>query len=86
MRNPAMAAEAAGRAELVPMWARQSASLSACTDVSAFLISSVEEVSEIADPSFSGAQRALENRILSNEKGPKVCNKYASLAQIGACR
>jgi tetratricopeptide (TPR) repeat protein len=50
VRNLAIAAEAAGRADLVPMWAGQSANLSTCTDVSAFLTSLVEEVSEIAGP------------------------------------
>src|ERR1700726_1910844 len=50
VRNLAIAAEAAGRADLVPMWAGQSANLSNCTDVSAFLSSLVEEVSEIAGP------------------------------------
>jgi nitronate monooxygenase len=48
VRNLAIAAEAAGRADLVPMWAGQSANLSNCSDVSAFLRSLVEEVSEIA--------------------------------------
>jgi nitronate monooxygenase len=48
VRNLAIAAEAAGRADLVPMWAGQSVNLSACTDVTAFLNSLVEEVSEIA--------------------------------------
>jgi nitronate monooxygenase len=50
VRNLAIAAEAAGRADLVPMWAGQSANLSTCTDVSAFLTLLVEEVSEIAGP------------------------------------
>jgi nitronate monooxygenase len=50
IRNLSIAAEAAGRADLVPMWAGQSANLSNCTDVSAFLSSLVEEVSEIAGP------------------------------------
>ena len=50
VRNLAIAAEAAGRADLVPMWAGQSANLSKCTDVLAFLSSLVEEVSEIAGP------------------------------------
>jgi nitronate monooxygenase len=50
VRNLSIAAEAAGRPDLVPMWAGQSANLSACTDVSAFLHSLVEEVSEIAGP------------------------------------
>lgn len=48
VRNLSLAAEAAGRSDLLPMWAGQSAGLSACTDVSAFLKSLVEEVSEIA--------------------------------------
>lgn len=50
VRNLAIAAEVAGRADLVPMWAGQSANLSTCTEVSAFLNSLVEEVSEIAGP------------------------------------
>jgi nitronate monooxygenase len=50
VRNLTMAAEAAGRADLVPMWAGQSASIGACTDVAAFLKSLVEEVGEIAGP------------------------------------
>jgi nitronate monooxygenase len=59
VRNLATAAEAAGRADLVPMWAGQSANLSTCTDVSAFLTSLVEEVSEIAGPiiQWSAARR-----------------------------
>jgi nitronate monooxygenase len=50
VRNLAIPAEAAGRSDLLPMWAGQSATLSICTDVSAFLNSLVEEVSEIAGP------------------------------------
>lgn len=50
VRNLAMAAEAAGRPDLVPMWAGQSANLSVCTDVPAFLQALVQEVSEIAGP------------------------------------
>jgi nitronate monooxygenase len=50
VRNLSIAAEAAGRSDLVPMWAGQSANLSACTDVAAFLNSLVEDVSEIAGP------------------------------------
>jgi nitronate monooxygenase len=50
VRNLSMAAEAAGRSDLVPMWAGQSANLSACADVPAFLSSLVEEISEIAGP------------------------------------
>ena len=50
VRNLSIAAEAAGRADLLPLWAGQSANLSACTDVAAFLRTLVEEVSEIAGP------------------------------------
>ena len=50
VRNLSTASEAAGRADLMPLWAGQSASLSTCNDVSVFLNSLVEEVSEIAGP------------------------------------
>ena len=50
VRSLSIAAEAAGRADLVPMWAGQSANLSTCTEVSAFLTSLAEQVSEIAGP------------------------------------
>ena len=49
VRHLSIAAEAAGRADLLPLWAGQSASLSACTDALAFLTSLVEEVSEIGE-------------------------------------
>ena len=52
VRNLAIAAEAAGRSDLLPLWAGQSASLSTCTDVSAFLTSLVEKVSEIGSSPF----------------------------------
>jgi nitronate monooxygenase len=48
VRNVAIAAEAAGRRDLLPMWAGQSASLSVCTNVAEFLQALVAEVSEIA--------------------------------------
>ena len=69
VRNLAIPAEAAGRSDLLPLWAGQSANLSTCTDVSAFLSSLVEEVSEIAGPimQWSAARReskVLEKRIL----------------------
>jgi nitronate monooxygenase len=58
IRNLAIPAEAAGRSDLLPLWAGQSANLSACTDTSAFMRSLVEEVSEIAGPiiQWSGAR------------------------------
>jgi len=63
VRNLAIPAEAAGRADLVPMWAGQSANLSTCTNVSAFLTSLVEEISEIAEPigRWSAAYREKHN-------------------------
>jgi nitronate monooxygenase len=42
------AADAAGRADLLPMWAGQSANISTCTDVADFLRALVEEIAEIA--------------------------------------
>lgn len=50
VRDLSIPAEAAGRSDLLPLWAGQSANLSTCTDVSGFLNSLVEEVSEIAGP------------------------------------
>jgi nitronate monooxygenase len=64
VRNLAIVAEAAGRADLVPMWAGQSASLSTCTDVLAFLTSLIEEVVEIAAPVIQWNAARREKRIL----------------------
>ena len=50
IRNLAIPAEAAGRSDLLPLWAGQSANLLACTDVTAFLTSLVEDASEIGGP------------------------------------
>jgi nitronate monooxygenase len=50
VRHLSMAAEAAGRSDLLPLWAGQSAALSPHSDVTAFLDSLVEEVSAIAGP------------------------------------
>ena len=56
VRNLATAAEAAGRADLIPLWAGQSAGLSTCTDAVTFLGLLVEEVTEIAGPGFIGRE------------------------------
>ena len=56
VRNLATAAEAAGRADLMPLWAGQSAGLSTCTDAVTFLGLLVEEVTEIAGPGFIGRE------------------------------
>ncbi len=47
VRNVATAAEAAGRSDLVPLWAGQSAPLSRFTDVDELLSSLVEQVTEV---------------------------------------
>ncbi len=59
VRSLSVAAEAQGRSDLLPLWAGQSATLSRWTDVSAFLRSLVEELSEIAGPvvQWSGNRR-----------------------------
>jgi nitronate monooxygenase len=62
VRNLSIAAEAAGRADLMPLWAGQSANLSTCTEVSVFLNSLVGEVSEIAGPVTEWRAQRRENR------------------------
>jgi len=64
VRNLTIAAEAAGRADLVPMWAGQSANLSTCADVLVFLTSVVEEISEIAGPIIQWSAARREKQIL----------------------
>jgi nitronate monooxygenase len=64
VRNLAIPAEAAGRSDLLPLWAGQSANLSTCTDVMAFLTSLVEEVSEIAGPIMHWSAARREKQIL----------------------
>src|SRR6266849_5826885 len=62
LRNLAIPAEAAGRSDLLPLWAGQSANLSSCTGVPSFLTALVEEISEIAGPiiQWSAARRKKE--------------------------
>jgi nitronate monooxygenase len=62
IRNLSVAAEAADRADLMPLWAGQSASLSTCTEVSVFLNSLVEEVSEIAGPLTEWSAKRREKK------------------------
>jgi nitronate monooxygenase len=64
VRNVAIPAEAAGRSDLLPLWAGQSANLSTCTEVLAFLTSLVEEVSEIAGPIIRWSSGRREKQIL----------------------
>ncbi|HVQ48278.1 MAG TPA: nitronate monooxygenase, partial [Gemmatimonadales bacterium] len=47
VRNVATAAEAAGRSDLVPLWAGQSAPLLRFTDVQELLNSLIEQVTEV---------------------------------------
>jgi nitronate monooxygenase len=62
VRNLSIAAETAGRADLMPLWAGQSANLSTCTEVSVFLNSLVEEVSEIAGPVTEWSAKRREKK------------------------
>jgi nitronate monooxygenase len=64
VRNLAIPAEAAGRSDLLPLWAGQSANLSTCTDVLPFLTSLVEEVSEIAGRIIQWSAVRREKQIL----------------------
>src|SRR6202790_320081 len=66
VRNLVIPAEAAGRSDLLPLWAGQSANLSTCTDVLAFLTSLVEEVSEIAGPIIQWSAARREKQILKS--------------------
>src|SRR6266404_4473761 len=74
VRNLAIAVEAAGRADLVPMWAGQSANLSTCTDLLTFLTSLVEEVSEIAGYITQWSATRREEQILNmRTKRERAC-------------
>ena len=54
VRNVTSAAEGAGKPELMQMWAGQSAGIASPTDATAFLMSLVEEVSELAPEAWTG--------------------------------
>src|SRR6267154_1957106 len=64
VRNLAIPAEAAGRSDLMPLWAGQSANLSTCTNVSEFLTSLVNEASEIAEPIIQWGASRRQKQIL----------------------
>jgi nitronate monooxygenase len=64
IRNLAIPAETAGRSDLLLLWAGQSANLLACTDVTAFLTSLVEDASEIAGPVIQWRAARREKQIL----------------------
>jgi nitronate monooxygenase len=59
VRHLSIPAERAGRSELLPLWAGQSASISRCTDVRALLDGLVKEISEVGDAvqRWSGGRR-----------------------------
>jgi nitronate monooxygenase len=57
VRSLSTPAEAAGRTDLLPLWAGQSATLSTCTDVPNFLTSLVNEVSSVAGPVVEWSSR-----------------------------
>ena len=62
VRNLSIPAEKAGRSELLPLWAGQSANLSRYTDVSALLDTLIREISEIGGAVQSwSAHRKREN-------------------------
>ena len=62
VRHLSIPAEKAGRPELLPLWAGQSANLSRCTDVRTLLDTLVKEISEIGGAVQSwSAHRQPEN-------------------------
>src|SRR5467141_1805884 len=74
VRNLAVPAEAAGRSDLLPLWAGQSANLSTCTDLLTFLTSLVEEVSEIAGRITQWNVARREEQILNiRSKRERIC-------------
>src|ERR1700688_2240115 len=64
VRNLAIPAEAARHSDLLPLWAGQSANLSTCTDVLAFLTSLVENISEIGGPVIQWGAPSRKKQIL----------------------
>ncbi|HXW89561.1 MAG TPA: nitronate monooxygenase [Terriglobales bacterium] len=72
VRNLTIAAEAAGRLDLLVLWAGQSANRSICTDVSAFLTSLVEVVSKIAGPVVDWSATAAKPRAGKKTKGELI--------------
>jgi len=63
VRHLSVTAETAGRPDLLPLWAGQSASLSVCTDVSGFLQSLLEEASVIAGPISDWSTKYRESHL-----------------------
>lgn len=76
VKSLSVAAEAAGRSDLLPLWAGQSASLSTRTDVVAVLDSLIEDVAAIAGPVV---QWSAERR----QKDPSLPEMHAHLTNPG---
>lgn len=71
VRNLAVSAEAAGRADLLPLCAGQSCNLSSGTNALAFLNSLVEAVSKIAGPDIQWSKAHART-----ERKPKTPAEY----------
>jgi nitronate monooxygenase len=63
VRNLSVAAEAAGRSDLMPLWAGQSAGLSTCTGVVSFLTSLVEGVAGVSSPIMEWSARRRQHQL-----------------------
>ena len=73
VRHLSIPAEKAGRTDLLPLWAGQSANLSRCTDAHGLLHSLVREVSEIASAVQNwSAHRQLSSRAQSPGPGERI--------------
>ena len=71
VRHLSIPAEKAGRPELLPLWAGQSANLSRCTDVRALLDTLVKEISEIG-----GAVQSWSAHRQSRERARVIASFY----------
>jgi nitronate monooxygenase len=71
VRHLSISAEKAGRPDLLPLWAGQSASLSRCVDVNALLDTLVNEISEIgsAVQSWSANRQSVDAQIKRSTSG-----------------
>jgi nitronate monooxygenase len=71
VRHLSIPAEKAGRPDLLPLWAGQSASLSRCVDVNALLDTLVNEISEIgsAVQSWSANRQSVDAQIKRSASG-----------------
>ena len=72
IRTLSVAADAAGRPDLLPLWAGQSGPLSTHTDAIALLTSLVDEVSAIAGPVVEWTQRRRDERCRGKPHEPRV--------------